>query len=312
MGLSLSTGHLVFSPWKDSFLMQLKRTLVLTSALVLTFGLAACGSDNSPSASGGGGGSTNFGDCNVTSKASSIKVKPVKAGTLTVETTLPAQGWWNGTTPESIKSGYEYCMAANLANAAGLTSVTVKNVSFAQLVAGHTNDFDMALAEISITPERAKVVDFSKPYFDSNIGVLVQSDSDVSESNIKTKKLAAYSGTTSVDFLKDDMKVNPTIYPNSQTLYQGVISGQVDAAFLDTAIVLAESKASKGTLKVVGQYSTGEKYGAIYPKGSANEDALNQGITDLKKQGILDQLSKDYLGPAFGGDPSSVPMWTIQ
>ncbi|MGA8246235.1 MAG: ABC transporter substrate-binding protein [Nocardioides sp.] len=291
--------------------MLLKRSLGLISALALAGTMAACGSSNSSTATGGGG-PAKIGDCTVTSKANSIKVTPVKAGTLTVETTLPAQGWWNGTTPQSIKSGYEYCMAANLAHAAGLSSVTVKNVSFAQLVAGHTTDFDIALAEISITPERAKVVDFSKPYFDSNIGVLVKSTSDVSESNIKTKKLAAYSGTTSVDFLKNDMGVNPTIFPNSQTLYQGVISGQVDAAFLDTAIVLAEAKASKGTLKVVGQYSTGEKYGAIYPKGSANEDALNQGISDLQSQGILDQLSKDYLGPAFGGDPSAVPVWTIQ
>ena len=292
--------------------MQFKRTMVLTSALALTFGLAACGGSGNSNSASGGGGSTNFGDCNVTSKSGSIKLKPVKSGTLTVDTTLPSQGWWNGTTPESIKSGYEYCMAANLANAAGLSSVTVKNVSFAQLVAGQTNDFDIALAEISITPERAKVVDFSKPYFDSNIGVLVKTGSDVSESNIKSKKLAAYSGTTSVDFLKNVMKVNPTIYPNNQTLYQSVISGQADAAFLDTAIVLAEAKKSNGTLKVVGQYSTGEKYGAIYPKGSANEDALNQGITDLTKQGILKQLTKDYLGPAFGGDPSAVPVWTIQ
>jgi polar amino acid transport system substrate-binding protein len=290
--------------------MLLKRSLGLISALALAGTMAACGSSNSSSPTAGG--AHKIGDCTVTSKANSITMTPVKAGTLTVETTLPAQGWWNGTTPQSIKSGYEYCMAANLAYAAGLSSVTVKNVSFAQLVAGHTTDFDIALAEISITPERAKVVDFSKPYFDSNIGVLVKSTSDVSESNIKTKKLAAYSGTTSVDFLKNDMGVNPTIFPNSQTLYQSVISGQVDAAFLDTAIVLAEAKASNGTLKVVGQYSTGEKYGAIYPKGSANEDALNQGISDLQSQGILDQLSKDYLGPAFGGDPSSVPVWTIQ
>ena len=43
--------------------------------------------------------------------------------------------------------------------------------------------------------------------------------------------------------------MHPTIFPNSQTLYQGVISGQVDAAFLDTAIVLAEAKASNGNLE---------------------------------------------------------------
>ncbi len=284
--------------------MLLKRTVGLMSALTLAAtALAACG---------GGSSSASFGDCKITSKANSIKMTPVKSGTLTVETTLPAQGWWNGKTPSSITSGYEYCMAAELANMAGLKSVTVKNVNFAQLTAGHTTNFDLALAEISITPERAQVVDFSKPYFDSNVGVLVKSDSDVTEQNIKTKRDAAYSGTTSVDFLKNTLGVTPKVYPNSQALYQSVLSGQADAAFLDTAIVLAEAKASNGQLKVVGQYNTGEKYGAIYPKGSANEAALDQGIQTLISDGTLDNLSKTYLGPAFGGDPNNVPVWTVQ
>ena len=191
-----------------------------------------------------------FGDCKVTSKANSISIKPAKAGTLTVETTLPAQGWWNGTTPESIKSGYEYCMAADLANMAGLSSVTVKNVSFDQLVAGHTNDFDIALAEISITAERAKVVDFSKPYFDSNIGVLVKKDSDVTEDNINDEEVRGV--------LRHDVgRLHPERAEvrrrrstrTRQTLYQGVLSGQVDADFLDTAIVLAEAKATDGKLE---------------------------------------------------------------
>jgi polar amino acid transport system substrate-binding protein len=115
-----------------------------------------------------------------------------------------------------------------------------------------------------------------------------------------------------VDFLKNEMGVDPTIFPNSQTLYQGVISGQVDAAFLDTAIILAEAKASNGSLKVVGQYKTGEEYGAIYPKGSANKTGFDQGITTMKNDGTLDKLSSTWLGPAFGGDPASVPIWTVQ
>jgi polar amino acid transport system substrate-binding protein len=287
--------------------MHLNRTLALAAALALTLPLAACGSSDSSSGAGG------FGDCKVTSKKGSISLKPVKAGTLTVETTLPAGGWWNGTTPSSIKSGYEYCLAANLANAGGLTSVTVKNVSFDQLVAGRTNDYDIALAEISITPERKKVVDFSVPYFDSNIGVLVKKDSGITEDNITSKKCSAYSGTTSVPFIQDELKCASTkVYPDNQTLYQGVLSGQSDAAFLDTAIVLAEAKSTGGKLEVVGQYKTGEKYGAIYPKGSANEDALNEGITTMLNDGTTDKLSEDYLGPAFGGDPSSVPVWTIK
>ena len=117
--------------------MHLKRTFALTAASALALSLAACGSGSSSSSSSSSAAS--FGDCKVTSKKGSMSLKPAKAGTLTVETTLPAQGWWNGTTPESIKSGYEYCLAANLANMAGLKSVTVKNVSFAQLVAGATS-----------------------------------------------------------------------------------------------------------------------------------------------------------------------------
>ncbi|WP_151082142.1 ABC transporter substrate-binding protein [Nocardioides cynanchi] len=295
--------------------MHFKRTLALTGALALTAALAACGSSNSsaPSAGTGASGAPKIGDCTVTGKPNSISITPVSAGTLTVETTLPAPGWWDGTTPDSINGGYEYCMAANLAYMAGLTSVTVKNVSFDQLVAGRTNTFDLALAEISITPERAKVVDFSKPYYDSNIGVIVKKGADVTESNITTKSCAAYAGTTSVTFLQDQLKCASTkIYPNSSTLYQSVLSGQADAAFLDTAIVLGEAKKTGGQLEVVGQYSTGEKYGAIYPQGSANEDALNQGIATMLSDGTLDGLSKQWLGPAFGGDPSSVPVWAIQ
>jgi polar amino acid transport system substrate-binding protein len=290
--------------------MHFKRTLALAAVLALSLPLAACGSSDSSSSSGGSAG---FGDCKVTTKKGSISLKPVKAGTLTVETTLPAGGWWNGTTPTSIKSGYEYCLAANLANAGGLTSVTVKNVSFDQLVAGRTNDYDIALAEISITPERKKVVDFSVPYFDSNIGVLTKKGSGITQDNITSKKCAAYSGTTSVPFVQDTLKCSSTkVYPDNQTLYQSVLSGQSDAAFLDTAIVLAEAKSTGGKLEVVGQYKTGEKYGAIYPKGSANQDALNKGITTMLDDGTTDELSKDYLGPAFGGDPSSVPVWTLK
>jgi polar amino acid transport system substrate-binding protein len=292
--------------------LSLKRTLSVGSAAILTAALAACGSSNSSSTTTtGGGGSGSYGNCKITSKPNSIKISPVSSDTLTVETTLPAQGWWNGTTPESIKDGYEYCMAAELANMAGLSKVAVKNVSFDQLVAGHTSDYDIALAEITITAERDKVVDFSVPYFESNIGVLVQNGADVTESNITSKSCGAYSGTTSVTFLQDKLHCASTkVYPDSQTLYQALLSGQVDADFLDTAIVLAEAKAT-GKLDVVGQYSTGETYGAIYPQGSANEDAFNQGISTLKGDGTLDNLSKTYLGPAFGGDPNDVPVWNL-
>jgi len=60
-----------------------------------------------------------IGKCELTGEKGSIPLTPAKAGQLTVEVSLPAPGWWNGDTPETIADGYEYCMAANIAHRAG-------------------------------------------------------------------------------------------------------------------------------------------------------------------------------------------------
>ena len=92
-----------------------------------------------------------------------------------------------------------------------------------------------------------------------------------------------------------------------------MLSGQVDAAFLDTAIVLAEAKATDGKLEVVGQYKTGEKYGAIYPKGSANEDAFNQGIQTMLKRRHARRPVEDLPRPGLRWRPERrCPIWTVQ
>ena len=94
-----------------------------------------------------------IGNCEVTGKKAEYQIKPAVAGQLTVEVSLPAPGWWNGDTPEAIKDGYEYCMAANIAYRAGLPKVAVVNVAWAQLIGGNTNNYDLALSEASITED---------------------------------------------------------------------------------------------------------------------------------------------------------------
>ena len=41
------------------------------------------------------------------------------------------------------------------------------------LVAGSLCDCDIDFSQVTITPERGKVVDFTEPYFDANQGLLV-------------------------------------------------------------------------------------------------------------------------------------------
>jgi len=281
----------------------------LTVALTAGCSGGASGSENEPTAEGG-----SYGECEVYGDAGTIELEPVADGVFTVQTNLPSPGWWKGDTPESITGGYEFCLAANVAHRAGLDDLKVDNVSFDALVAGQTADFDMAMAQISVTPERKEVVTFSAPYFDSNIGVLAPADAGISEENLTSKKIGVQLGTTAVEFAKSELAPEQElqVFPDTTALVTAVSAGVIDAAVMDTAILLAFAKNSGGALEVVGQYESGESYAAIYPKDSANGDTISEAIEAMREDGTLDKLSATWLGPELGGDPAAVPVWSVQ
>jgi polar amino acid transport system substrate-binding protein len=252
---------------------------------------------------------TMIGNCKVTGQRAAYPIRPAIPGQLTVETGLPAPGWWNGESPDTIKDGFEYCMAANIAFRGGLDKVGVVNVSFAQLLGGQTRNFDFALTQASITEERKKAVDFSIAYFASDIGVLVRKGTRVDSQAIKNFRIGVQQATTAVDFAAN--RIKPTqplrVYPGLSATYAALASGQVDAVLYDTAQVLNQAAQSGGTMIVAAQYSTGESYGAIFPKGSVNEAAVNKIIQSLQDDGTLQALSAQYLAKSWGADPTEIP-----
>lgn len=271
------------------------------AAAVLALGFAV------PAVAAGG-----YGNCEVTGQKGAYHITPAAPGQLTVEVTLPAPGWYNGDTPATIKDGYEYCMGANIAYRAGLDKLAIVNVAWPQLIGGHTTNFDLALAEASITEARKKVVDFSVPYFNSDIGLLTKSGLKVDSAGAKNLRIGVHQGTTGADFITDVLK--PTkpvkVYPTVPGMMAALVAGEIDAAADDTAYVLAYAAQSHGTLAVAGQYHTGETYGAVYPKGSANEATFDKIIQSLKDDGTLDKLAAKYLAAAWGADPTKVPYFT--
>jgi polar amino acid transport system substrate-binding protein len=254
-----------------------------------------------------------IGNCEVTGQKGSIPItNPAKAGQFTVVVSLPAPVWWNGDTVETIKDGMEYCFAAEIAWRAGYDKFELVNVGWDPLVTGQVADFDLALSEISITDERKKVVDFSIPYFSSDIGVLVRADAPVDEKTIKQKTVGVQQATTGAAFVANVLKV-PTaqtqVYPDQGDMFTALAAGQIDAAVTDTSIVLAEEVKTKGQHVVAGQYKTGESYGAIYPKGSANKATLDKIIQSILDDGTLSKLSDKYLAAVWGKDPAKVAYW---
>lgn len=279
--------------------MAISKRVLLAAAALLAFSMPASAANM-------------IGNCEVTGEKGSIPIaNPAKAGQLTVEVSLPAPIWWNGDTPEAIKDGMEYCMAAEIAWRAGYDKLEVVNVGWDALIAGQTSDFDLAMSQISITDERKKIHDFSVPYFSSDIGVLVRKDAPLDEKTIKSAKVGVQQATTGAAFVQDKLGITDVqVYPDQGDMFAALRAGQVDAAVTDTSIVLAEVVANPDKVDVVGQYKTGESYGAIYPKGNANNATLDKIIQAMIDDGTITKLGAKYLAAAWGKDPATVPYFT--
>jgi ABC-type amino acid transport substrate-binding protein len=262
--------------------------------------------------SGSASAAPDYGNCEVSGQRGSVKLETVVPGALSVRPTLPAPGWWNGDSPDTIKDGFEYCMAANMAYRAGLDRVIVVNRSFAQVVTGQAKGFDIALSEITITEERKKVLNFTEPYFGSDQGVLVKTGTRIDKDNIKRMRLAAEQATTTLQFIMDSIKPveQPKVYPSVASMYAALAAGQVDAVLYDTPNVLTRAKESHGMFEVVGRYDMGERWGGAVNKDSPNLAAFNKLIDDFRKDGTFEKLTKRYLTPNLGADPARLPVFT--
>jgi polar amino acid transport system substrate-binding protein len=261
--------------------------------------LAACGDDDSAETS----------ETTEAASGAAADFTPVTDDTLTVVTSLPAPGFWNGDDPNNITGGYEYEIAKALQEKMGMGSLKVNNVSFDQLVAGQVGDFDVALSQVTITDERKQVVDFTEPYFESDQGVLVMAGTEVaSVEDAKALQWGVQSGTTGADYVADTLQPEheAQVFQALDAGFAALEAGQVDAFMMDTAIVLAQASESNGAEEVAAQFKTGEEYGGILPKGSTNADAINSALTELKDDGSLSDFAKQWLG----GDPTAVPVLT--
>ncbi len=291
------------------------RRCAIFIAIVAVIGLAACGSSSKKTESSaatttiaGGTTTTAAGTAQVlcdgkspyeTEIGKASDFKPVTPDTLTIVTSLPGPGFWEGsdTDPAKVTSGYEYDIAKELQQAFGLSKLVVRNTSFDAIEAGTITDYDIALSQVTINCKRAAVVRFTRPYFKSNQGALTKSDFSkplATVDDAKKVRWGVQTGTTANDLLEKIKPDNKTlVYQSLSDAYTALEAGQVDAVLIDTAINLGQAARSKGKLKVPAQFAQPggpDEYGGLLPKDSTNAGAFNAVFKDLEDSGKLDQL----------------------
>ena len=170
----------------------------------------------------------------------------------------------------------------------------------AAVTALESGQADGVIAGMSITPDRQAKFDFSDPYFNSGIVMAVAKDSSVdSYEKLQGRTVAVKNGTEGAAFaesIADTYGFTITVFDDSSSMYQDVLSGSSAACFEDYPVIgYAISQGMK--IQMVGEKQAGNSYGFAVKKGQ-NEELLNyfnEGLRNLKENGIYQEILDRYI-----------------
>ncbi|HEX8344150.1 MAG TPA: ABC transporter substrate-binding protein [Actinoplanes sp.] len=233
------------------------------------------------------------------------------AGKLVVGTDNPAyEPWFNDNKPENGK-GFESAVAYAVAERLGYANAEVSwtRVTFNNAIAPGPKKYDIDINQFSITPERKQAVDFSAPYYLVRQTVIALKKNKFAEvgsiAGLIDAKLGAQVGTTSYQAITEIIrpKPKPQVFNSNDDAKKALQNGQIDGLVVDlpTAFYMTAAELEGGV--IVGQLpqvGVPEQFGIVLDKGSPLTDCVSRAVDQLRNDGTLAALEKQWLAGVAG------------
>jgi polar amino acid transport system substrate-binding protein len=241
-------------------------------------------------------------------------------GTLTVGTDNPAfPPYFDGPTKNEQATapwefgdptngrGFESAMAYALAEQLGFTKdqVTWIPVPFNNSIAPGPKDFDVYLAQVSYTADRAEAVDLSEGYFFSNQALVTNAGSPLADAttiaDVAKFQLGAAGNTTSLSYITDKIHPDkePRVYDDNTGAKAALEAGQVDGVLFDLATAFFVVNVEMDNGVVVGQFPSDptdkEHFSFVLDKDSPLTSCVDQALLTMGENGQLDTIAQDWL-----------------
>jgi polar amino acid transport system substrate-binding protein len=294
----------------------MKRQILAAAALAAVL-LAACGDDTSTQSTTA---ATAAAQTTVAAEATTPAAtggdakacadgKTLAAGELTIATGDPAFPPYVLDDAPEAGQGFEAALALAVAKELGFEGDTVKWVrtSFDTAVAGSDTTFDFNLQQFTINDERKQVVSFSTPYYTANQAVLGYADGpgkDVTKlSDLKTLRLGAAAGTTSLQFILDVVQpdAEPFAFNSNADAKTALDNKQIDAIITDLPTGLYISAVEIEGTKVFGQFpidvgGAGDQWGLLLVKDNPLTECTDIALANLTASGELAAITDEWMG----------------
>jgi polar amino acid transport system substrate-binding protein len=298
---------------------------ILVFAAALSLVAAACGSDEPSEPAGGdtGGGTTGTGLCaDADTSAGDLLAQVCTDGVIRVSTdpAYPPQSSLNPETNEY--EGFDIDVATEIANRLGVT-IEWEEPKWEAIIAGNWQDrWDMSVGSMTVTAERAEVLDFTPAYYFTPASIAVPEGSDIaSVDDLSGKTVGVCSGCTYDFFLQGTLEIPGFEFPpppagitvkgydTDTTAFQALESGQVDAVMSATPTI--QSAIDKGrSMQLLGDPLFSEPLSVAFDKSSELDstslvEAVSGIVEEMHSDGTLSDLSMEWYGEDITIDPSA-------
>lgn len=161
-----------------------------------------------------------------------------------------------------------------------------------------SEDVDMVVATMSITPSRLQIMDFSDPYYIAGQSIMVKKGSKIKGlRDLNDKKAIIVFGTSSESSLRAAVpNVKIVGYKTYDEAVRGLKQGKADAIVSDDTILIGLSLKDGNLVLLPKRYSR-EPYAVAFRKGRESEDlvrVVNGVINESSRNGTLQKLQKNY------------------
>ncbi len=231
------------------------------------------------------------------------KYKLVKPGTLTVgmDATYPPFEYINETTKKF--EGFDVDLMKAVAQRLGL-KVEFKNVAWEGIIPGLlAHKYDCICSAMTITKERAKQVDFSRPYFVASQVIVVRANDNRIHGvkDLAGKVVGVQMGTTGEFFaeklIKQGIKFKLKLYKTTPDALMDLKNGRLDAVIIDNGIAMWMAKKCPEDYKVIEQRLTHEYYGIAVAKDNPKLlKAINDALLEIFKDGTYAKIYEKWFG----------------
>ena len=216
---------------------------------------------------------------------------------------------WGFLDADGKSAGYDVDFGKLMAKAMGVEPEFVTMTVAARIAQLMTNKVDLVIAVMGMYPERAKVVQFSKPYAALSIVVLghksqkIEQVGDLLKLRVGVPRGAAQDTALTAQVPGADIRR----YDDDASTIQALLAGQVDAIGGNTTYILNINKARPGN-DIEQKLVLNRQYMGIAMRPGQKElnEWLNAFVDKVRSDGELEKLSQKWIGQPLPDLPASL------